>query len=195
MHPYLTLVTVNSRRTRKFILHVSARQQVRSHAAGSNAPASHHQFATITFVCGHPRHNAQGIIGQTNPDIIIVILKKALIGNVSGVSQWASQEQKHCHETRNFYDDAGEYQGHHELESEFVIMMIIIIIITIIIIIIVNNVIIMMQGSPLTSPSTYIARRATCLGGKGGLLMSPWTTPPSASSMLSCSTGGPHVTA
>ena len=29
------------------VLHVSAKQQVRSHAAGSNDPASHDQFATI----------------------------------------------------------------------------------------------------------------------------------------------------
>ena len=53
------------------ILHVSARQQVRSLEAGSNDPASHHQFATIMFVCGHPRHNvnAQGIIGHISLDI------------------------------------------------------------------------------------------------------------------------------
>jgi len=43
------------------------------HAAGPNDPASHHQFATILFVCGHPRHNAQSIIGQINLNIIMFI--------------------------------------------------------------------------------------------------------------------------
>jgi hypothetical protein len=42
-------------------------------SAGSNDPASYHQFATIMFVCGHPRHNAQGIIGHINPNIIMLI--------------------------------------------------------------------------------------------------------------------------
>ncbi len=55
---------------RRNILHVSARQHVRSHAAGPNDPASYHQFATIMFVCGHLRHNAQSIIGHINLDII-----------------------------------------------------------------------------------------------------------------------------
>jgi len=54
---------MDGRRRRRNILHVSARQHVRSHAAGPNDPASHHQFATIAFVCGHPRHNAQSMSG------------------------------------------------------------------------------------------------------------------------------------
>ncbi len=58
---------------RRNILHVSARQHVRSHAAGPNDPASYHQFATIMFVCGHLRHNAQSIIGHINLDIIMFI--------------------------------------------------------------------------------------------------------------------------
>jgi len=61
------------RRRRRNILHVSARQHVRSHAAGPNDPASRHQFATIMFVYGHPRHNAQSIIGHINLNIIMFI--------------------------------------------------------------------------------------------------------------------------
>ncbi|DBA74229.1 TPA: hypothetical protein ACH3X1_011019 [Trebouxia sp. C0004] len=73
------------------ILHVSARRQVRSHAAGSHDHASDHQFATITFVCGHPRHNAQGIIGHTSLNIMMLIkfmtskrLPCSLSGNITG---------------------------------------------------------------------------------------------------------------
>ncbi len=71
------------------ILHVSARQHVRSHAAGPSDPASHHQIATIMFVCGHPRHNAQSIIGHINLSIIMFIkfttskrLPSSLIGDI-----------------------------------------------------------------------------------------------------------------
>ncbi len=102
------------------------------------------------------------------------------------------------------WDDAGEYLAHHELETNIVSSLSLLLLsssssslLIVVVIIIINNndIVIMMQGSPLTSPSTYTARHATCLGGKGGWLMFPWTTLPSASSMLSCSTGGPHVTA
>ena len=67
---------------RRGILHVSARQQVRD-------PASHRQFATTMFVCGHPRHDAQGIIGHINLNIIMPTefmtskqLPRSLTGNI-----------------------------------------------------------------------------------------------------------------
>ena len=47
-------------RRRRNILHVSARQHVRSHAAWPNDPASYHQFATIMFVspqAQRPKHH------------------------------------------------------------------------------------------------------------------------------------------
>ncbi len=84
-------------------LHVSSRQQVRD-------PASHRQFATTMFVCGHPRHNAQGIIRHINLNIIMPTkfmtskqLPSSLTGNIRERDYNAMREVSYILCKRQFY--------------------------------------------------------------------------------------------